>query len=1139
MIDIIILNWNRSDLTIQCLESLKKSQNRSFRVILIDNNSKFEDYRLLEIYLTKFETFPVNLIRLDKNYGFAGGHAMAYQYIQSEYFVLLNNDTFIDPGWLDQLKDYLDQDPGVAAVGGRAYIWKDNNKSQDKYYSYAVLDRFGYAHTQLYGDKPGYVDTISGAGVMIRKSALEDVGYLAKEFFLYYEETDLFLRLRNRGWKIAYQPKAKLWHQIGASSTEGSYSHVYYMHRNRFLVVMRNYDSKYISGFLLEYYKRFIHGLLGYLHNKKDLDAKARLRAGIWNSLHLPRTLVQRYRLTNMRSDIGSVENNLLPAVAVVILNYNYQEYLDEAIRSVLNQSYKPDRIILVDDHSSDSSLDIARKYKHQIEIITKSKNLGVIDSKNYALSILDTYYVVFLDADDKLDSRYLEETIQLARKKDYDIVYTGMQYFGSKTGTMEAKKYRKRRFVMGNYVNNSSLIKLEVLRKVGGYKQVMEKGYEDWEFFLSCAEKGAKFGSLNQPLLLYRQHKGFKGRNIHAADNAEELFKIVKRLHQSYFQIYGPIVSLERFLWIRLRRYSNIPIIFRYLVANFNIKFYYRVLSKKVNTLSSLVISLKVRTILLRIKQNRSKLVVLAYQSKYGLGYNEVMNLESSLVYQPNELNFGTSGLRGLVSDMTDLECYINTVGFIDYLKSNYPDIRTVAIAGDLRDSTPRILEAIIQAILDQDLEYDYCGLIPTPALAYYSITQAIPSIMVTGSHIPDDRNGIKYYKPDGEVLKDDEVEIKQVVSEVRSEVYDSAVPIFDHLGRLKSRPKLPNPNQEARDTYRRRYLDFFDSQALEGKQIVFYQHSAVGRELIPEILTSLGAEVIRVGFSDKFIPVDSENIDSDKQKFYHQIADQYPDAFAIVSTDGDSDRPLVFDQDGNFVMGDILGLAVASELGARLAVFPISSNSALVEYCIKNNISYLSTKIGSPYVIKSLEDSQDQGVKAGWEVNGGFILGSDVTGDNCRLKALLTRDAVLPIIISLVAGINGGKSVSQYFKRFTTSFTQVGLIDNFPVASSQAIIDLLSSNSEDSRRVIEKVFSRENGFGKCQAIDLTDGVRISFDSGDKAHIRPSGNAPQLRIYSNASSQERADQIVKLGISEPNGLLRQLEKAIEIDSNF
>jgi phosphomannomutase len=142
---------------------------------------------------------------------------------------------------------------------------------------------------------------------------------------------------------------------------------------------------------------------------------------------------------------------------------------------------------------------------------------------------------------------------------------------------------------------------------------------------------------------------------------------------------------------------------------------------------------------------------------------------LRDSLTYEPAELAFGTSGLRALVTDMTDLECYINTLGFLRFVG----ETGTVYLAGDLRDSTPRILRAAAQAIADAGSSVEYLGLIPTPAIANYALRHGGAAIMVTGSHIPADRNGIKFYKPGGEILKEDEVAIKQAVAAVRAELY------------------------------------------------------------------------------------------------------------------------------------------------------------------------------------------------------------------------------------------------------------------------------------------------------------------------------------------------------------------------------
>ena len=122
---------------------------------------------------------------------------------------------------------------------------------------------------------------------------------------------------------------------------------------------------------------------------------------------------------------------------------------------------------------------------------------------------------------------------------------------------------------------------------------------------------------------------------------------------------------------------------------------------------------------------------------------------ISDSLSYPPVELSFGTSGLRGLVTDMTDIECYINTAGFLRFLKQHQAlaDGATIYVAGDLRDSTPRIVRAVMAAITDKGYTADFCGFIPTPAVANYALRNNAASIMVTGSHIPADRNGIQYW--------------------------------------------------------------------------------------------------------------------------------------------------------------------------------------------------------------------------------------------------------------------------------------------------------------------------------------------------------------------------------------------------------
>src|SRR5678816_2292168 len=128
----------------------------------------------------------------------------------------------------------------------------------------------------------------------------------------------------------------------------------------------------------------------------------------------------------------------------------------------------------------------------------------------------------------------------------------------------------------------------------------------------------------------------------------------------------------------------------------------------------------------------------------------NDSVDRPSFLQYTPIPLAFGTSGLRGLVTDITDLEAYINVKAALRYF-ANIGDIRAgggVIIAGDLRPSTDRIMRACAQAIIDSGCQLENAGKIPTPALIAHAVATKRAGVMVTGSHIPFDRNGIKVNK-------------------------------------------------------------------------------------------------------------------------------------------------------------------------------------------------------------------------------------------------------------------------------------------------------------------------------------------------------------------------------------------------------
>jgi phosphomannomutase len=172
-------------------------------------------------------------------------------------------------------------------------------------------------------------------------------------------------------------------------------------------------------------------------------------------------------------------------------------------------------------------------------------------------------------------------------------------------------------------------------------------------------------------------------------------------------------------------------------------------------------------------------------------------------------------------------------------------------------------------------------------------------------------------------------------------------------------------------------------------------YQQSSVARDVLTQILQGLGATVIPFERADRFIPVDTEAHRPEDLALLRSWAAQHA-VDAIVSTDGDADRPLVADAAGEVVRGDLLGLLTASHLGLNTIVTPITSSAAIDASGVARNV--IRTKVGSPFVIAGMEQALAAGSNAvvGFEANGGVLLGSAVTPDGRTYRLLPTRDAV-----------------------------------------------------------------------------------------------------------------------------------------------
>ena len=461
----------------------------------------------------------------------------------------------------------------------------------------------------------------------------------------------------------------------------------------------------------------------------------------------------------------------------------------------------------------------------------------------------------------------------------------------------------------------------------------------------------------------------------------------------------------------------------------------------------------------------------------------------------------FGTSGLRGLVVEMTPELIADHVTAYL----AGFPEIGTLYIGRDLRPSSPDIAGTVAEAALAAGVDVVDCGALPTPALALASMAAGAGAIMVTGSHIPADRNGLKFYTPRGEISKADEATILAGLGK--------------GAGATARGQKRTDDAAGAR--FVARYVSAFGSGALKGLRIGLYAHSSVGRDLLAETLTGLGAEVIELARSEIFIPVDTEAVDAEiRARIRAWSAEHHLDA--VASTDGDADRPLLADEAGAVIPGDLLGQITSAIMGAEVLVTPVSSNSGAEAGGRFARV--LRTQIGSPYVIAGMEEAG--GKVAGFEANGGYLLGFEAEGPAGAIPPLWTRDCFLPILAPLtlaratplsriVAEEPGGVTCAE---RLTETPTALSAILTEELATSQAARQAFLSDLGES----------------LAATDLTDGVRMTTVSGRIVHIRPSGNAPELRLYVEAETAAAAAGLLQAGLANVSRKIDRIRSATE-----
>ncbi|HML05513.1 MAG TPA: glycosyltransferase family 2 protein [Methanobacterium sp.] len=298
-VSIIILNWNGWEDTIECLESIFKINYPNYSVIVVDNGSEDDSIKKIKDYCNgKLETNspffeytsgnkPINftefftdeletntpkidianclfIMKNKKNYGFADGNNIgirfALNYLHSDYFLLLNNDTVVDNDFINDMVKVSESDDKIGLVGPKIYSYDRPKEIQSTGFEirWSSGEIASIGHTEIDNgqfNEIKNVDCVSGCAMLVKKEVIQKLGdYLDHEYFLYYEDMDACVRVNKAGYEINYVPGSKIWHKTSSTSKKASKTAGFYTSRNVFIFMKKYATKNQYSTFLIYYF---------------------------------------------------------------------------------------------------------------------------------------------------------------------------------------------------------------------------------------------------------------------------------------------------------------------------------------------------------------------------------------------------------------------------------------------------------------------------------------------------------------------------------------------------------------------------------------------------------------------------------------------------------------------------------------------------------------------------------------------------------------------------------------------------------------------------------------------------------------------------------------------------------------------
>lgn len=314
---VVILNWNGLHYLKMFLSGVvNHSVDKETVVCIADNNSGDGSVNWIS------ENFPeINVIRLEKNYGFAGGYNLALAQLEANYFVLLNSDVEVTPGWLKPLISYMDKNPDTASCQPK--ILSYDNRDQFEYAGAAggFIDKFGYTFCRgrifnvVEKDSGQYDDLkeifwTTGACMVLRAEEWKRFDGFDNDFFAHMEEVDLCWRFRNAGLRVSYIPDSIVYHVGGGALPYDSPLKTYLNFRNNLFLLYKNLPGK--NYHLVLFVRILLDGLaaLIFVVRGKSANAKAIFKAHI--SYYKNITTLKKKRASRISKKCGDKNDKLI-----------------------------------------------------------------------------------------------------------------------------------------------------------------------------------------------------------------------------------------------------------------------------------------------------------------------------------------------------------------------------------------------------------------------------------------------------------------------------------------------------------------------------------------------------------------------------------------------------------------------------------------------------------------------------------------------------------------------------------------------------------------------------------------------------------------------------------------------------------